>query len=223
MVLARPKVRCYSVVSMACTAIAAPAEAQLTYLSCSFPQTTSVYLRIDGNTGWVALRTDQQDSLRRVISLIRDDVVTIDARPLKLEINLKDMHAVIDAEGGGESLISFGRCIKQSASGSATKDPPWPRPARPRGRIDSFVTVDDYPPKDRRMRHHGTARFVLQVGANGRVLECLITGSSGYPDLDEATCTSFTRWARFAPALDEARNPIPSSFSGQKLWRLPPE
>lgn len=96
-----------------------------------------------------------------------------------------------------------------------------PRSAKPRGDTAQWVTTADYPTADIRAEHAGTVRFRLSLDAGGRVTDCAIVQSSGYPGLDEATCRNVTRRARFDPATDEAGERVAGSFSGTIRWVIP--
>ncbi len=91
----------------------------------------------------------------------------------------------------------------------------------PRGRPADWATPDDYPALDLRLEHEGVARFNLAIGADGRVTSCTITGSSGWPGLDNATCALVSRNARFNPAMDEDGKPANGSYTGAIRWVIP--
>lgn len=108
---------------------------------------------------------------------------------------------------------------------AAPPPPPAPRFAAkgavPRGTPGDWVTTDDYPPRALREERAGTTRFHMTVGTNGRPTDCQITGSSGSPDLDEATCTYATRRAKFTPAMDTNGQPTTGAFNGSVRWVIP--
>lgn len=93
--------------------------------------------------------------------------------------------------------------------------------ARPRGNVSKWVTVDDYRPVWISKELAGTARFRLEVGANGRVDNCTITTSSGHPELDKATCALVTQRARFDPAKDDTGAKVAGTYSNSVRWELP--
>jgi protein TonB len=64
-------------------------------------------------------------------------------------------------------------------------------------------------------------RFRLDIAADGRVVGCPITGSSGHPELDAATCALVRRRARFQPARGSEREPGAGSYSNAIDWQLP--
>lgn len=79
----------------------------------------------------------------------------------------------------------------------------------------------DYPPRALRERMEGSVGFQLEVGANGRATDCTITQSSGYAVLDERTCRSLMRRARFIPALDDEGYPTAGRYVSSVRWTIP--
>ena len=96
-----------------------------------------------------------------------------------------------------------------------------PKSVRPRTNPGSWVSTDDYPAAALRRGDQGAVRFELAVGADGRVTGCRITASSGFPDLDAATCANVTRRARFEPASDGSGARVPGSYNGSIRWVIP--
>ncbi|VWX59714.1 energy transducer TonB [Sphingorhabdus sp. 109] len=103
--------------------------------------------------------------------------------------------------------------------------PPPPPPQRanpePRGNPGNWANANDYPSRALREEREGTTRFRLTVGANGRVTDCQITGSSGHADLDQAACKNLTRRARFRPSLDANGEPTTGYYANAVRWQIP--
>ncbi|WP_414712331.1 energy transducer TonB [Sphingomonas sp.] len=95
--------------------------------------------------------------------------------------------------------------------------------AAAKGNPQSWVTADDYPPGALREERQGVSAIAWTVNEQGRVENCRITASSGSPDLDEAACRLVTRRGRYAPAKDQAGNPIKSSDARRFRWQIPNE
>ena len=113
-----------------------------------------------------------------------------------------------------------------TAAPPAPAAPPPPPPSKrpnpvPRGNPGNWANTNDYPSRALQQEREGTTGFRVAVDANGRVTECVITSSSGYSDLDDATCKNITRRARFQPALDSAGNAISGSWSSRVRWEIP--
>lgn len=108
---------------------------------------------------------------------------------------------------------------------AAPPPPPPPPPKRaapePKGRAGSWVTPNDYPSRSLRQEEEGTTSVRVTVGPDGRVADCQISGSSGHPDLDAATCKNLQRRARFDPALDSNGNPTTGIWSTKVRWEIP--
>lgn len=112
-------------------------------------------------------------------------------------------------------------------SGTLPYDPPQPQPsfvpreARPRTAPANWVSPSDYPARDLREGNQGLTRFLLSVGADGSVLGCEITASSGSPSLDAATCRHVTRRARFNAATDGQGAKVTGTYAGSIRWQIP--
>jgi protein TonB len=92
---------------------------------------------------------------------------------------------------------------------------------RPRNDPGSWVTTSDYRSSWINREMVGTARFRLEVAADGKVQNCAIIGTSGYPELDAATCALVTRRARFDAAKDETGARTSGSYTSSVKWELP--
>ena len=95
-----------------------------------------------------------------------------------------------------------------------------PQSATPRGRPQSWVTNDDYPPRALRSEEEGTTGVRLSIGTDGRVTGCDVTSSSGSSELDDATCRLLTRRARFEPAKQNGQ-PVTGTWSTRFTWDIP--
>jgi len=96
-----------------------------------------------------------------------------------------------------------------------------PRTARPRGNVAGWVTTEDYPTMDIRSGHTGTVRFRLAIDGAGKVADCTITQSSGFPGLDAATCRNVSKRARFDAASDGTGAKVAGSYDGTIRWVIP--
>jgi len=96
-----------------------------------------------------------------------------------------------------------------------------PKSPVPKGNPGSWATTNDYPAAAQREEREGTTRFRVSVGADGRVTECTVTGSSGSGDLDSTACAKIRARARFTPAMDGEGQPTGGSWSGSIRWQLP--
>jgi protein TonB len=93
-----------------------------------------------------------------------------------------------------------------------------PTPATPRGR-GNVISEDDYPDASRRAEEQGVVRVRFTIGADGRVGDCAVAQSSGFPRLDDATCKIIQRRWRFNPATREG-TPVAEVKSQPVRWQL---
>lgn len=96
-----------------------------------------------------------------------------------------------------------------------------PELAKPRNDVARWVTTEDYPTADVRAGHTGSVHFRVAIDASGRVSDCTILQSSGYPGLDAATCRNVSKRARFDPATDSAGERVAGTYSGSIRWVIP--
>lgn len=111
--------------------------------------------------------------------------------------------------------------------------PPAPTPApvihtvsqaaQAKGNPQSWVTQDDYPPSALRENRQGAVTIAFTINEQGRIDGCSVTQSTGSSDLDEAACRLVTRRGKYAPAKDQAGNPVKQSASLRFRWVLPTE
>jgi protein TonB len=104
--------------------------------------------------------------------------------------------------------------------------PPAPPPVRrvePQsvsGNLQGLFRESDYPSSALDNEEQGTVSVSLNIGPNGRVSNCSVTGSSGSRTLDSATCRVLTSRAKFTPARDSSGNPTSGTFRQRITWRL---
>jgi protein TonB len=104
--------------------------------------------------------------------------------------------------------------------------PPAPPPVRrvePQsvsGNLQGLFRDTDYPSSALDNEEQGTVSVALNIGPNGRVSNCSVTGSSGSRTLDSATCRVLTSRAKFTPARDSSGNPTSGTFRQRITWRL---
>jgi len=82
------------------------------------------------------------------------------------------------------------------------------------GAARAQINPDDYPPLALRQNHEGRVAYRLQYGRDGRATNCTVTASSGYAELDDATCSIMVRRARFAPGQSGTHDDVVT-------WRIP--
>jgi protein TonB len=78
----------------------------------------------------------------------------------------------------------------------------------------------DYPISAIRRGEQGVVDMILNVDQDGRVTDCRVATSSGYDDLDAASC-KIARRARYDPARDAQGKRVQAHLSTQTVWILP--
>ena len=110
---------------------------------------------------------------------------------------------------------------------TAIPAPPAPVPtfdpvsAKPRNDPGAWLSDRDYRSAWARRELTGVAKFQLDIAATGKVTGCRIIGSTGHPELDEATCSLVQRRARFEPARGSNGEPVAGKFVSSVRWQLP--
>ncbi len=98
-----------------------------------------------------------------------------------------------------------------------------PKAARPKGAMAGWVTDNDYPTSELRQGHAGRTAYRLSVDSTGKVSNCTVTASSGWPGLDKATCDKLSNRAKFEAATNSDGERVAGTFSSAVTWRIPPE
>ena len=109
-------------------------------------------------------------------------------------------------------LVALAALVLSGASLAAVASKPVPKPG---------YGSDDYPASALLQHHEGTTYITVTVGKDGKPKDCVVTRSSGWADLDKATCRVFMNQVRFNPATDENGIPIEAPFATQTNWRIP--
>lgn len=84
------------------------------------------------------------------------------------------------------------------------------------------VMLSQYPARAREAREQGPVGFRVTLDDDGYASECVVTGSSGYPRLDEETCRLIMTRGEFRGITDENGRRTRGVFEGVVNWRLPP-
>lgn len=149
-----------------------------------------------------------------------DPKISVPVPPIPLPTNAPEIDTTIKIlppqppiqPGRGEELVKPIPSVTPSFA---------PVAAKPRNDPKRWVTTEDYRGNWIRQEMTGRARFRLEIAADGRVANCAITGSSGHPALDAATCALVSERAKFQPARGSEGEPVTGSYSNAIDWRLP--
>lgn len=89
---------------------------------------------------------------------------------------------------------------------------------QPKAALGSYFTADDYPTKALYGSAVGIIEARVTVNTLGVPFDCHILQTSGYKDLDDATCEKFVRRVRFEPARDKSGNAVVSPYAFRARW-----
>jgi len=95
------------------------------------------------------------------------------------------------------------------------------RPVKPQANLISLFSTNDYPIESVRNAEQGTVAVVIRVDAAGRISDCIVERSSGFPALDSQTCRILWLRARFVPARDAKGRAVDSAWRQRIRWELP--
>lgn len=153
------------------------------------------------------------DADRSLTDAVRNDqrLHVTDGKKLDVRLRLSGMKAAIKAleKCQVDLLASWG------------VDPAIPVKPEPVGNPGRWVTNEDYPSAEMAAEHEGMITFLIDVSVAGKVAQCRIVGSSGWPALDSRTCELMRRRAVFRPARDAAGNPVAGHYINRVWWQIP--
>lgn len=86
---------------------------------------------------------------------------------------------------------------------------------------EKWLTSDDYPQTALREGRGGTVNFQFDVSMTGTAENCVIVQSSGYDDIDAATCRFAARRMEFLPALTSSGQPRIAHARTTVTWQKP--
>lgn len=127
-----------------------------------------------------------------------------------------------DIPGPGYGAGGVGNGRGSGGEGEGEGGGGWVAPRQIKGRIKD----SDYPRSAGQAGVGGTVSVRYEVGVDGRVTDCEVTRSSGFPDLDNTTCRLIMERFRFKPSLDPDGNPVSATIVQNHTWvihQLPPE
>ncbi|MEQ1498137.1 MAG: TonB family protein [Novosphingobium sp.] len=161
------------------------------------------------------------DEVRRVI----EPPIVVPKPMITLTAADPDGFASPEPSSGGDTggkIVDYIIPTTEPTPTSTAKPLFTPKLATPRGDSARWLTTDDYPRRGLINQREGRVGYRLSIDSAGRATACTVTKSSGFPELDEATCQLLPRRARFDPARNDGAA-VRGSYAGSVTWRLPPE
>ena len=115
------------------------------------------------------------------------------------------------------TLFAILAAVAAGMSGAAP--PPDHAPAN--ASTNASFLAKNYPAESLKRGEQGKVGFQLSFDADGGLVSCLITQSSGFVTLDNGTCEMLSRSAKIAPVRDAEGRRVSSVRSGYVDWKLP--
>ena len=88
-----------------------------------------------------------------------------------------------------------------------------------KGSRRNTIGEEDYPSASLRAEEEGVTRVRFTVGTDGRVSECAVVESSGFPRLDQRSCEIIQRRWRFEPATVDGA-PVAETKTQNVRWQI---
>ena len=89
------------------------------------------------------------------------------------------------------------------------------------GDVRGIFTSSDYPDDALAANQSGTSQFLLMIGRDGSVMDCVVTVSSGVASIDVMGCQVIRERARFKPAIDANGKPTLDTYLTPTIrWAL---
>ncbi len=123
-------------------------------------------------------------------------------------IGVQPMQGAAERAGPGTGAGGIGNGFGSGGDGNGDGDG-WDDDTPPR-RIRDRMKHGDYPQAAMEAGIGGTVAVRFAVEIDGHVSHCVVTGSSGHPDLDSATCPVIEKRYLYKPARDERGRPVRS-------------
>ncbi len=94
-------------------------------------------------------------------------------------------------------------------------------PAKVSSDNPNWITLEDFPKIAVDQRHEGTTKIFWTIGLDGRAHDCRVVQSSGFSELDQASCAAILKRARYIPAKGAGDTPVISHRTRLVRWALP--
>lgn len=130
-------------------------------------------------------------------------VVTFDTEHSPpLSFTLASMPALLD------NLTSCSEDLKHYWNYGGEKTGAIAKPATVK--LGGIFNDDDFPNEAMKRNQQGTGKFLLLIDQSGKVANCTVIESVGYPIFDAKSCAIITERGKFKPALDAKGTPVRS-------------
>jgi TonB family protein len=168
-----------------------------------------------------------KDRPERVLRWFDSDVITLkkigspqifrikDSKDFLIQLNLGNLDAALSTIQTCQDSLLERWGLDAKIFREVTRQP------IPKGNIGSWTNAADYPQSAFKNNISGDVAFALMIDQKGQPTGCKVTVSSGNKQLDDTTCSTVLKRARFSPALNSANEAVPSFFISRVRWVLP--
>lgn len=141
-------------------------------------------------------------------------------------LKIKSQAADVSLSLGSTATLrkALDKCMADLRTQWGMVDGKLPEPAnvsQAKGDVRSIFNWTDYPEDALAAGQSGTTRFLLMIGRDGAVMDCVVVESSGIASLDAMGCQVIRERARFEPATDATGKPTVDTFVTPPIrWQI---
>ena len=140
----------------------------------------------------------------------------------RIAFNLAQTHLALGSMGSLRKALDT--CMADLRKTWGMVDGKLPSPAnvtQAKGDVRGIFTAADYPEDALAANQSGAARYLLMIGRDGSVMDCVIAESSGIASLDAMGCQVIRERARFKPATDANGKPALDTYVTPSIrWQV---
>lgn len=140
--------------------------------------------------------------------------------------NIRSQSADISLALGSTATLrkALDQCMADLRTQWGMVDGKLPTPAnvsQAKGDVRGIFSWTDYPEDALAASQSGTTRFLLMIGRDGAVMDCVVAESSGIASLDAMGCQVIRERARFKPATDANGKPTVDTYVTPSIrWQM---
>lgn len=175
----------------------------------------------------------KRNGLRGLYSVLPNDLIDRAMASGAITIHVGSPRLKIRSQSADVSLAlgstaalrkALDKCMADLRTQWGMIDGKLPEPAsvsQARGDVRGIFTSDDYPEDAMAANQSGTTQFLLMIGRDGAVMDCVVAQSSGIASLDAMGCQVIRERARFKPATDATGKPTVDTYVTPPIrWQI---
>jgi TonB family protein len=133
------------------------------------------------------------------------------------KINIRSQSADVSLALGPMAPLrrALDKCMSDLRTQWRMVDGQLPKPAfasHSQGDVRKIFSSNDYPEDALGANQSGATQFLLMIGPDGSVMDCVVAQSSGVASLDAMGCQVIRERARFKPATDANGKPTVDTY-----------